>query len=114
MSITFWPVIQQLQGGPYGSPVAMARDGQWTIVAADCSVVVGPPIDGQYAQYFELPPDCEVGDLIEIHFLNPSGPPGNQPQVSCPSGEAFNTAVPIMSNSKFYRKLDSTTWGAIG
>lgn len=115
MSIAFWPVIQQLAGGPSGSPVAITRDNQWTIVAVDCSIAVGPPIDGAFAQYVELPSGCDIGDVVEVHFLNSNSGSGSlQPQVSCPSGEVFNTGVAIISNTKFYRKLDSITWGAIG
>ena len=99
MSISFWPAIQQVSGGVFGSPNSIMRDSQWTIVMVDTGGG-----GGGVNQYVELPAGSELGDLVEVHYMN-----GNTPQVSAPSGDSIvgGTIVPGPGS---FRKVDTNLW----
>lgn len=97
MAIFFWPSIQQVTAGISSSPAAIARDSQWTIVAATVSGGSG---------YVVLPSDAEIGDLVEVHNA-----PGNSnaPTVVVPSS---NTLLG-QNGPAFYRKINTSLWNGI-
>lgn len=99
MSIAFWPAIQQVAGGVFGSPNPITRDSQWTIVVVDTGGG-----GGGVNQYVELPAGAEIGDLVEIMYIN-----GNTPQVSAPSGETISGGP--VPGPRMFRKIDASLWG---
>lgn len=103
MSISFWPAIQQITGGPVGSPGLITRDSQWTIVIVDTS-----QNGGVTDIYCQLPSDSEVGDVVEVHNINNGG---NAVVALAPSGEETTGVLPAAKH--FYRKITSTVWGYV-
>lgn len=99
MSITFWPAIQPVSGGSFGSPGVVTRDNQWTVANVTAS---------SGSEFVALPSGCDVGDVVELHAI------GSAISVSAPSGESLNRGGNPTLWSGLFRKIDTALWGCIG
>jgi|SRR5882672_2370169 len=88
----------------FTSPGVIARDSQWTIVIVDTS-----QNGGVTDVYCELPAGTDLGDVVEVQYINNGG---NAPVTVAPSGEQLTGITPI-GGCKIYRKIDSVTWGHV-